>query len=213
MIISEKEIRQVAVSLLKVHNIDTSSAIDIKELITSSGKKISWIITDLKGINGFTCYNSKNNSYRMFFDEGLINSPARLNFTMAHEFGHIVLNHFSNSDSSLVMFYKKERAANIFVDELLMPTEQIMRYKLNAREISQVYNVSITAAQNKIKYLKSNTIYSDKMTTYHIFRILSKHSFLSCDDYNNKDDYTIKMVEKLRDNWLDPDYDYQFFRG
>lgn len=205
LIISEDEIRQVAINLLKVHNIDTSSAIDIKELITSSGKEISWMITDLKGINGFTCYNSKKDSYRMFFDEALINNcPARLNFTMAHEFGHIILNHFTDSDNSLQMHYKQEREANIFVDELLMPTVPIMKYQLNAREISETYNVSLTAAQNKIRYLKTNNIYLREKAIFHAIRIVSKYSCLSYDDYNDR------MVKKLHDAWLDPDYDFGF---
>jgi len=209
LIMSENEIRQVAINLLQIHKINTSTAIDIKELIASSGKKISWMITDLKGITGFTCYNSKKGSYRMFFDEALFdNCPTRINFTMAHEFGHIILNHFADSDNSLSMHYKKERAANIFVDELLMPTDEIIRYKLNAREISEVYNVSISAAQNKIKYLKLNPIYSKQVALQHALRVISKLTSSGYDDNNDK------MVERLRNAWLDPDHDfYEILRG
>jgi len=200
LIISEDEIRQIAVNLLKVHNIDTSSAIDIKELIKLSGKKISWMVADLKGINGFTCYNTNKDSYRMFFDESLINNcPARLNFTMAHEFGHIMLNHFSDLDNSILMHYEKERAANIFVDELLMPTVQVMKYKLNAWEISETYNVSLTAAYNKIRYMKQNSLYKKERAIATALNIINRHHVPV---YS----FDFKLVEALRDHWLDPDY-------
>ena len=198
MIIAEYEIRQKATNLLKVHNFDTSTAIDIKELITSTGKPITIKITDLKGISGFTCHNAKNNSYRMFFDETLIDGcPARLNFTAAHELGHIILGHFANIDNSLTMNYKKEREANIFVDELLMPTISVMQYKLCTNEIAMIYDVSITAAHNKVKYISKNAIYIRERAKEYNYKVLRNSLRLRHDDY---------CVQYLHENWLDPDF-------
>lgn len=205
MIISENdrcyEIRNKASKLLKVHNINTSTAIDIRELIASIGKPISIKVTDLKGITGFTCLNTKNNSYRMFFEENLIcDCPARLNFTVAHELGHILLNHFTGIVNSLHMNYIMEREANLFVDELLMPTLKIYQYGMNAREIAETYNVSRTAAHNKIKYLKSNTLLA-KLKADLEAEYLKEQQIRNSEYY----DHNNRIVYLLHEAWLDPD--------
>lgn len=202
MITTEDDIRQVAINLLKVHNVDTSSAIDIRNLIELSGIPITWRVLDLKGISGFTCQNARSNSYCMFIDETLIeNCPARLNFTIAHEYGHIVLDHFNDINDTLDMSYLKERAANIFVDEILMPTHEVFRHRMDAREIADVYNVSITAAYNKIKYLKHNSIYKKEKALETAQDILNR---LNVPLYNW--DYNSQMVDTLHEHWLDPDF-------
>lgn len=156
------EIRQKACKLLEELNIDTSAAIDIREIITSLEKPISLKITDLKGLPGFTCYDRKKDRYRIFADENLLRGcPTRFKFTVAHELGHIILNHFTYTDNSLYMDYIMEREANIFVDELLMPTEAILRQRFNAKEVAEIYRVSASAAYNKMTHIKANALYKE----------------------------------------------------
>lgn len=102
------EIRQKAVSLLEDLNIDTSTAINIREIITSLDKSISLKIIDLKGVLGFTCYDVQRERYRIFADEDLlIYCPTRFKFTVAHELGHILLDHFTNTENSLYIVFCK----------------------------------------------------------------------------------------------------------
>ena len=155
MIISENEryyeIRQKASNLLKELDIDTSTAIDIREIIASLDKPITLRVTDLKGIPGFTCYDEKKARYRIFADENLFEyCPARSKFTLAHELGHILLDHFTYTNNSLYMDYIMEREANTFVDELLMPTESILWHRCSVKEVAEIYEVSVLAAYNKI---------------------------------------------------------------
>jgi len=206
VIISENErcyeIRQKASNLLKDLNIDTSTAIDIRELISSLDKPITLKTTDLKGIPGFTCYDSMKSRYRIFTDENLFEyCPTRFKFTVAHELGHILLGHFTYTDNSLYMEYIMEREANVFVDELLMPTRDILCHKYNAREVAEIYEVSAQAAYNKIAYLKENALYKEIQAEIALEIMAYRRTW-----YTPNSDPRYKMVEQLRNAWLDPDY-------
>lgn len=73
-------------------------------------------------------------------------SPARRNFTLAHEMGHILLSHHAPSPSA-------EREANAFASALLMPPiviaawEEEHGYRMDEEEILRCFAVSRTAAQ------------------------------------------------------------------
>lgn len=208
MIIAENErcyeIRQKASNLLKDLNIDTSTAIDIRNIITSLDKPITLKLTDLKGIPGFTCYDKKKSRYRIFADESLFEyCPTRFKFTVAHELGHILLNHFTCTDNSLNIDYIMEREANIFVDELIMPTESILMHKCSAKEIAETYEVSAAAAYNKILYMKSNSIYKKIQTDIETEMLSYKRiKYIPFTDTRNN------IVEQMRNAWLDPDYEF-----
>lgn len=196
------EIRQKACKLLEELNIDTSAAIDIREIITSLEKPISLKITDLKGLPGFTCYDRKKDRYRIFADENLLRGcPTRFKFTVAHELGHIILNHFTYTDNSLYMDYIMEREANIFVDELLMPTAAILWKRYNAKEVAEIYEVSVSAAYNKIARIKENALYKELQT-----KIASEMMAYRRIRYIHYTDEYGKNVERLRELWLDPDF-------
>lgn len=197
------EIRKKAVNLLVELNIDSSTAIDIREIIASLGKPITLKITDLKGIPGFTCYDKAKDRYRIFADENLYEKcPTRFKFTVAHELGHILLNHFKVTGNSLYMGYIMEKEANIFVDELLMPTRSILWHKYSAVEVAEIYQVSLQAAHYKMLHIRANALYKEiqaeiayEMITYKNIRYFRHHP-----------DPCGIMVEQLRNAWLDPDY-------
>lgn len=206
MIISENErfykIRQKASCLLKALNIDTSTAIDIREIITSLEKSITLKITDLKGIPGFSCYDKKKSLYRIFADENLFEyRPTRFKFTVAHELGHVLLGHFTYTDNSLYLEYIMEREANVFVDELLMPTRDILWHKYSAREVAEIYEVSSQAAYNKIAHIKENALYKEIQAEIALEIMAYRRTW-----YTPNSDPRYKMVEQLRNAWLDPDY-------
>jgi len=196
------EIRRKASNLLEELNIDTSTAIDIRGIIASLGKPISLRIKDLKGIPGFTCYDQVKDKYRIFADEDLFeHCPTRFKFTVAHELGHILLDHFKSTANSLYMDYIMEREANIFVDELLMPTAAILWKRYNAKEVAEIYEVSVSAAYNKIARIKENALYKELQT-----KIASEMMAYRRIRYIHYTDEYGKNVERLRELWLDPDF-------
>lgn len=85
-----------------------------------------------------------------------ISSPARLNFTIAHELGHALLKHKGSN-----IIYESE--ANFFASELLMPTA-IINYlieaetKINKEFLIDFFGVSSSAAEIKLKYIKKSLI-------------------------------------------------------
>ena len=200
------QIRNKAVKLLERLKIDISSAIDISKVIKQMNKNITWEFVNLEGLPGFTCYNRKKNKYKMFLDEGTSERCLeRIIFTMAHELGHIVLGHFGSYDNSTYITNRRlEDEANIFADELLMPTAPIVNKNMTPEQICKTYLVSESAAKNKIKYIQRNTLYRE---TNQITSLIAKH----IDSYEvlyrkSLDAYNERVLNDYLDKWLDPDY-------
>ena len=92
-------------------------------------------------------------------------SPGRKKFTLAHELGHHFLHqgmklrldnldYSSNSKDTL-----EEIEANYFAATLLMPRELLLRLidqKKSVEEISDYFQVSLSAARNRIRWVTSN---------------------------------------------------------
>lgn len=200
---SSLQIRTKAVKLLEEHCLSNLREISIPYLISHLKQNITCQFADLKGLAGFTCHDHARDRYRMFLDSTTEeNCPSRTSFTMAHELGHIVLDHFGRAVTSSIFIDDRflEIEANLFADELLMPTEPITQYRMDAREVAATYNVSITAANNKIKYLENNAIYRQEKDNESILKIMNRYITLFRYD---RDD---AVVSSLRNAWLDPDY-------
>lgn len=80
-------------------------------------------------------------------------SQGRVQYTLAHEVGHIYLDHGADDDRT------DEIEANAFASQLLMPEYSILRmYKdygyVNQGAISAIFGVSKSAAQNRLDSLK-----------------------------------------------------------
>jgi len=124
---------------------------------------------------------------------------------MAHELGHIVLGHFGSYDNSTYITNRRlEDEANIFADELLMPTAPIVNKNMTPEQICKTYLVSESAAKNKIKYIQRNTLYRE---TNQITSLIAKH----IDSYEvlyrkSLDAYNERVLNDYLDKWLDPDY-------
>ncbi len=80
-------------------------------------------------------------------------SGRRLNFTLAHEVGHILLDH--RQDGEL-----EEREANAFAAELLMPrilarelTRRLPEEAEPARELAQTFSTSLSVARLRLQHL------------------------------------------------------------
>lgn len=92
-------------------------------------------------------------------------SKVRQRFTIAHELGHFLLGHdigknedILDDDSEKPMH--KEREANIFASELLMPYEllagEVKKEKIDLKKLASIFDVSEQAIS--IRLLDSNLI-------------------------------------------------------
>ncbi len=94
---------------------------NLTNLLENNGIVISYIDIDDDSFDGFSCFFDK--SYFIFINSRL--SGDRLRFTIAHELGHIIMQH----DNTLCPKYDEE--ANIFAAEFLMPKHEIYHDLIN----------------------------------------------------------------------------------
>ncbi len=102
--------------------------------------------------------------------KGLHSGDTRAKFTLCHEFGHAVLHgkylrNMSSSRTSLKQFHRSsipaymepECQANQFAAAFLMPYDSIkedLGNYLTENQVAKKYNVSYSAACNRIKYVR-----------------------------------------------------------
>lgn len=171
MIISferQLEIRFAALESHKKCAFGNRRPVDMERVIANCGYSILCMNGRLDGVLGFTAYFRELDKYLIVIDKHENGSPRRLKWTLAHEVGHIVCGHFKNDTyHSLIMSNDCiEREANIFADELLMPTTIILAHGLDTpRKVSNFFDVSLEAATNKLKYMDSNAVYIDFTST------------------------------------------------
>lgn len=106
---------------------------------------------------GFTQQIGTNN-YIIFYNDQIPLSVQR--FTIAHEIGHIVLNHFN------VPIENREQEANMFAARLLMPMCVLLECKISSeQELSSLCHVSEISAHYRYERLqmlkKRNKFYTD----------------------------------------------------
>lgn len=88
-------------------------------------------------------------------------SMPRQNFTLAHEIGHHVLNHGSalrDTERTILSVDPKEREANVFAANLLMPDSYVKKaievIGVNSvDEMAEIFSVSAPAIRIKMKEL------------------------------------------------------------
>ena len=87
-------------------------------------------------------------------------SPLRDNYTIAHELGHIFLNHPLNAACEIRRSLEKtriEREANVFAAELLMPRDKFLsacvEYSNDPYAVASIFSVSPTAASVRMSIL------------------------------------------------------------
>lgn len=85
-------------------------------------------------------------------------SDCAVNFTLAHEFGHIYLEHahLTNIHKSSDDILKEDLEADEFAGQLLMPERAIMRTNFqDAGEVARTFNVSLSALRVRLTYLNA----------------------------------------------------------
>ena len=171
MEVNSKFAKEMAKKVIKDYNLDTIP-IDLDVIFDKRGlKKVE--INNPKGIDGAILQISGKGTIVAINKAKPLN---RIRFTLAHELGHIFLNHdkrdiYDGEKSRELVDVSpdelpscapaKETEANIFASELLIPLEQLKKYaKLGydlgkLAEIFQVSKHAMTLAYNNSwKYLK-----------------------------------------------------------
>lgn len=123
-------------------------------------------ICDCLGTDGYSIYNGTN--YTIAYNNK-IKSYGRINFTLAHEIGHIVLKHHKDFDVTEVIknnFTKDEykileNEANCFARNFLAPAPLVSKLNLLGVlfNLNAFFNITFTAATTRISFLKNDLYY------------------------------------------------------
>lgn len=130
------------------------------------------ITAELGLTDGFTV--RRDNSYYIYYNDS--SNPERRIWTIAHEIGHIYLEH--EKDNGI-----NEIEAHSFAAQLLMPDFLIREFKLKHGCISEeilmeVFGVNYTAAQKKIETLRRRGPYIEETTPSEAELLARYKSFL-----------------------------------
>lgn len=161
--------------LLETYNIDMTPPINISELLDNIGistisKDFSEIeqMADVKKGSVLGAAFSNEDNLTIFYKKS--DSFHRKKFTIAHELAHCCL-HCPSNESSHIEFriepfstklseedLDKEKEANIFAGQLLIPKEPLMKYynKLvipSLSKLSEIFDVSSSVMAARLDYL------------------------------------------------------------
>lgn len=141
---------------------------------------------DLLGLDGYSIYNAKTKRYLIALDD--INFDlSRQRFTLAHELGHIFLQHHTKYRH--LSDYVKEKSADAFAGELLMPREMMYKTaKFPPNYVLNVYGVSYQAYKMRKLFLDdmenfSKKIEDEKSMSLNDIIQYTKHSLILNDCY------------------------------
>lgn len=128
-------------------------------------------------VDGF-CYKGGGDSYIIFYDDART-PKARINFTIAHELGHIALGHLKNvSIRPRYMTNRKndpqEKDADVFAGELIRPPIPfVFTGCTRIDDIQSICNITYEAATvcsklvQKMQERRNNPYYSSDFRFYH----------------------------------------------
>ncbi len=124
--------------------VKTSTIISQSENIKLCKNSLADMLPD--GKSGMTVY--KNGVFYIVYND--LDSSARCRFSIAHEFGHIVLGHVMINTPSYQIFSisnDEESAANVFARDLLAPACILHEIgALSVEQIKRVCDISYSAA-------------------------------------------------------------------
>ena len=142
---------------------------------------ITVIKEDLLGLDGYSIYNSITQRYLIALDD--VNYDlSRQRFTLAHELGHIFLQH--HTKYKYLSDYVKEKSADAFAGELLMPREIMYKTaKFPPNYVLDLYGVSYSAYEQRKRFLDEMEDFNRKIDGKKVISIndviqYSKHSML-----------------------------------
>ena len=112
--------------------------------------------------DGFTVL--KDGNYHIFIRK-YGKKSLRQRFTLAHEVGHIVLNHhhvYKQNNKILI-----EQEANIFAENILMPVDFVERFKYEDLEtIARIFQVSKQMASVRLTHIQRDKCYFNNLNNW-----------------------------------------------
>ena len=120
-------------------------------------KDMGWelLIQKLRGEEGYTLYVPKTGRYQIIMDNK--GNPSRNKFTLAHEMGHIILEHFIDFDVNTLTEEECEVLdieASVVAGELLMPYKYIKAWNTDFETMKFKFGVSKSALETRLKFLQ-----------------------------------------------------------
>lgn len=136
---------------------------------------------DLLGLDGYSIYNAKTKRYLIALDD--VNYDlSRQRFTLAHELGHIFLQH--HTKYKYLSDYVKEKSADAFAGELLMPRDIMYKTaKFPPNYVLDLYGVSYSAYEQRKRFLEDmegfrRKIEDEKSMSLNDIMKYTKHSLI-----------------------------------
>lgn len=146
--------KQVGRTFLKSLNIKSYPIDPIKIVYLMKWK---FEIDDLCGEEGYTLYNPRTKNYCIIIDNAQGIKKQRCKFTIAHEIGHIIMNHYTSFDISSLTdddFRILDLEADIVAGEILMPYISIRKnLNRNILYLANKFDVSYSAMETRLKFL------------------------------------------------------------
>lgn len=158
-----------------IYDYDLKYPIDIIDLAEKMGFSVIpySFYKDLKNelykmsYDGFNWFNEKMNTFNIYYNDD-IESNSRINFTIAHEIGHIVLDCNDNSEES-------NSLVDFFAAYLLAPVILIIDKNMKTvEEIKNFFGISYEAAENSLKRANSRLNCGFSYTNYEEYIIMSQ---------------------------------------
>ncbi|MBR3628758.1 MAG: ImmA/IrrE family metallo-endopeptidase [Elusimicrobia bacterium] len=151
------------VNCIPVNGFEIATKMGIKVLPYSSIKKSKRFLLYKPSKDGFFIEKEKDKFYIFYNDE---KGYGRINYTILHEIGHIVLGHLQDSELA-------EKEVNFFAKYALVPPVLVHKLKLdNPTDISRIFDVSYEEAKYAYSYYQKWLIYGSDFYTDYEFKIL-----------------------------------------
>lgn len=137
------------------------------ECMRVSGEKMSCLI-DMFGKDGSILYSTKTNKFCVIYNDK-VPVPGRIRWTLTHELGHMLLNHFGDfgninnlSKDELCIL---DQEADAFAAELLAPMIAAINLRPHSSKIYQeAFGLSLEAAENKESIVRWYRCYLTRTT-------------------------------------------------
>lgn len=146
--------------------------------------------------DGCTIYSPEDDLYIILYNSE-ITYFEHLNWTLAHEIGHIYLGHTDDGDL-------EEIEAHYFAAQLLMPDYTLFMTateygKISAEDITEIFGVSPEAAEKRIRTMKRRTCFCASEKAIEIWNCQKERvdMYYECQkegwDYRNMLEYWLEM--------------------
>lgn len=177
-LLSDLDIREYPIDIFNIYKIKNIKYFSLSEAapLISLYPNLSNLLTkdafDKNDMDAFTTI-IPNFGYVTFYDDQ--KSDDRIRFTLAHELGHILLNHcidfeetlYFRSGLSAAQYKVLEREADTFAGAFIRPARLVrllnsIYQKLHIAEIQAIFNISYSAANACINIVKKLNVLQEK---------------------------------------------------